>query len=442
LAKHEKSGGLAPANLRTFETDVEAEDFFDAALDLAGLEVEVVGDFDVVEVDGGVEAAFGEDVNEDGEGNGVVKELVFRIDVGATGDGVADDDGHHLSLDEIDNGLHDFRMFDLVAIQAANQILTGVADDFAGNRESAEEVVGAGVEFEGALVFELANDVFLDQFEGRLGVDEVVVEDFFEGDEGVVGFLFEDFVAIAGEAGVEVGGAFFPEFAEAGAADFLIVFKDFLAAFELAGDAFAFIDEQHHDVEDGLFEVGGVGGVGEIAAEAHHFVEEHFEALDLNFGAREAVEDGAVLLFWFEEFADEDADDFAVADHATLGLEFLGFGGVEEGADDDGVSGDAPEFANEVSVGAFAGAGGAAEEDEFFGEAEVFATVFGFEFFPDVIEDELGIFDFQVGRGGGFGRGVWGDGLHGEGKGIGKLMGMSNAQSGDWRLEIGDWRRV
>jgi hypothetical protein len=324
-------------------------------------------------------------------------------------------------------------MLDFVAIQAANQILTGVADDFAGDRESAEEIVGAGVEFEGALVFELANDVFLDQFEGRLGVDEVVVEDFLEGDEGVVGLLFEDFVAIAGEAGVEVGGAFFPEFTEAGAANFLIVFEDFLAAFELAGDAFAFIDEEHHDVEDGLFEVGGVGGVGEIAAEAHHFVEEHFEALDLDFGAREAVEDGAVLLFGFEEFADEDADDFAVADHAALGFEFLGFGGVEEGADDDGVSGDAAEFADEVGVGAFAGAGGTAEEDEFFGEAEVFATVVGFEFFPDVVEDELGIFDFQVGRGGWLGRGVWGDGLHGEGKGIGKLMGMSNAQNGDWR---------
>ena len=77
LTENEKSGDSAPANLRTFETNAKAEDLFDPTLDFAGLEVESVGDFDVVEVDGGVEAAFGEDVDEDGEGNGVVKELVL-----------------------------------------------------------------------------------------------------------------------------------------------------------------------------------------------------------------------------------------------------------------------------------------------------------------------------------------------------------------------------
>lgn len=84
MTKHEKSGCSTPAYLRAFEADVEAEDFFDPALDFAGLEVEAVGDFDVVEVDGGVEAAFGEDVDEDGEGFGVVEEFVFGVDVGST----------------------------------------------------------------------------------------------------------------------------------------------------------------------------------------------------------------------------------------------------------------------------------------------------------------------------------------------------------------------
>jgi hypothetical protein len=56
LGENEISGWLAPAYLGAFEADVETEDFFDPAVDFAGLEVESVGDFDVVEVDGGVEA--------------------------------------------------------------------------------------------------------------------------------------------------------------------------------------------------------------------------------------------------------------------------------------------------------------------------------------------------------------------------------------------------
>ncbi len=84
MGQNEISGCLAPAYLRAFEADVETEDFFDPAVDFAGLEVEAVGDFDVVEVDGGVEAAFGEDVDENGEGFGVVEEFVFGVDVGST----------------------------------------------------------------------------------------------------------------------------------------------------------------------------------------------------------------------------------------------------------------------------------------------------------------------------------------------------------------------
>ena len=58
-------------------------------------------------------------------------------------------------------------------------------------------VEGARVQLQRALVFELADDVGLDFGDGRLTVNEVVVEDLLNGNQRVVGSLLEDAVAVA-----------------------------------------------------------------------------------------------------------------------------------------------------------------------------------------------------------------------------------------------------
>lgn len=275
------------------------------------------------------------------------------------------------------------------------------------------------------MVLEFLEDVLLDLVDVALGVDEVVVEDFFKGLEGIPGLFFEDAVASHGEGGVVVGGAFFEDVADAGAGNFFVVFFDFEAAFELAFDRGFFLNEKHHDVDGGLAEVDPEGGAVEFAAEDLHLGDEEFEALDLDLGAGEAVEDDAIAEVGFKEFAEDESDDLAVADHVAGVFDAAGLGGIEQGADDDGFAGEAAGFEDEFGVGAFAGTGGTAEEDDFFGEAEIFAAECFFQVGPDRGEDEGGVLDFEVlvlggdefGLGGGGGRGL----AHGK-KGGGEEM--------------------
>ena len=60
------------------------------------------------------------------------------------------------------------------------------------------------------------------------------------------------------------------------------------------------------------------------------------------------------------------------------------------------MAGQATHLSDEGGVSAFAGAGRAAEQDDFLGKAEIVMADFLFQPAPDSIEDELGIFDFEV----------------------------------------------
>jgi len=402
---------LTAADLGAFEADGEAEDFLLTALDFASLGVEPVGDLEALDVDGSVETALGEDVDEHGERKGILEDGLLGIDIGLPGNGVAHDDGHDFLLDELDDALEGGGVLGGVTIEAVNEFLPGCADDLAGKRKAAEEVVGAGLKLEGALVLELADDIAANDLKRGLGVDEVVVEEFLEGDECVVGLLLEDAVAIACQSLVEVGGALLPELADAGAFDLLVVANDLTAAFQLAGDALRLVHEEDHDVKHGLPEVDGQGCIREVPTKRNHLVIEQLETLDLNLGAREAVEDGAVLLLGLKELAEEDADHVPVKDHAAARLDLAGLGRIKKGADDDGCSGDVAKLADEIGVGAFAGAGSAAEEDEFLWEPKVFAAVILFEIFPDAVEDELGVLNLEI-LGRGFLGGVLDGGAH------------------------------
>src|SRR5580692_3207702 len=83
-------------DFRAMETDLQAEDFFHAALDESGGEVEFLRDFDAMEIDDGVIAALGKDVDQHGERQRVVEQEVFGIDECEAGNGMAQHDRHEL----------------------------------------------------------------------------------------------------------------------------------------------------------------------------------------------------------------------------------------------------------------------------------------------------------------------------------------------------------
>ncbi len=353
----------------------------------------------------GVEPALGKDVDQHRQSLGIVEELVLGVDVSAAGDGMTHDNGHHLVLDEGDDRLHQLRFSDLVSVQTTHEILTSMADDFAGQRQVAELVKSARIELEGALILQLADDVVLHQFQGCLGVDEVVVEDGLQRDERVVGLLFEDLVAVPRQRGIKVGGAFLPQLAEAGTPHLFVVRQDLPATLELACDAFRLIDEEHHDVEDRLLEMRGVGRLGKVTAQTDHFVKEHLEALDLHLRARESVKNGTVLLLRFEQLADQDAHHLAIPHHSSPCFQLAGFRAVEKRTHHDRLRRDAAHFADEVGVRAFARTRRTAEQDQLFREAQFLPAVVLLQLLPNMIKNELGVFDLQIRRGGGFGGG-------------------------------------
>ena len=231
---------------------------------------------------------------------------------------------------------------------------------------------------------------------GALRVDEVVVEDLLQRLERVPGLLLERLVAPPRQRLVVVGRPIFAQPADAGAPHFLVVGERFAAALQLAGDRFLLIDEQHHDVDRRMPEMDAERRVVELAPQRVHLIDEQLQALDLNVGAREAVEDHAVVILRAQQLAQQQADDFAIADHVAGVLQRLRFRRIEQRADDDGRAGEAARLGDERRVGAFAGAGRAAEENDLLGETQILAAEIGFEILPDRFEDQLSVFDFEI----------------------------------------------
>jgi len=168
----------------------------------------VLGDFLVVDVHAGPESSLGKDVDEDGDGHRIFKEMILRIDHRPAADGVSLDDRHHFHLDEVHDREKHLGVLDLIAVKPVHQFLAGMLDDLICQRNLSEAVKCSRVELQRALVFKLADDVLLDDLDQCLGIDEVVVEDLLERDQRVVGLFLEGAVAVAGEFGIEVGGSF------------------------------------------------------------------------------------------------------------------------------------------------------------------------------------------------------------------------------------------
>src|SRR6516164_10698688 len=75
-----------PPDLRISEADGETEDLLFLGVNLPGLQVDAHWHADVGDVDAGVEATLGEDIDQHGQGSRVVEEHVLGVDAGYTRD--------------------------------------------------------------------------------------------------------------------------------------------------------------------------------------------------------------------------------------------------------------------------------------------------------------------------------------------------------------------
>ena len=95
---------------------------------------------------------------------------------------------------------------------------------------------------------------------------------------------------------VVIGGPIFAQIADSGAQHFLVVTQRFAAALELPRDGFLLVDEENHDVNGGMPEMNAERRAEEFTPQRVHLVDQEFQTLDLHVGAREAVDDDAVVI--------------------------------------------------------------------------------------------------------------------------------------------------
>ena len=107
-------------------------------------------------IDYRVISTFGEDIDEHGEGEWIVEQRVFGVDLGATGEGVALDDGHELRLQHVHHADEEVGVFEFIAVESINELLPGVEDDVFGQWKRSQAIVGSCMEFKRALVLKFA----------------------------------------------------------------------------------------------------------------------------------------------------------------------------------------------------------------------------------------------------------------------------------------------
>ena len=127
-----------------------------------------------------------------------------------------------------------------------------------------------------------------------------------------------------------------------------------------------------------------------------NLVDEQLQALDLNRGARKAVQHHTVAVYGVQEPAQQDTHHFFVANHHPVRLELLHLGRRQELADHDRRTRQAAGLTDEARVRPLACPGGAAEENHFLGKPQMLAADFLLEAFPGRCEDDPGVLDFQI----------------------------------------------
>ena len=142
-------------------------------------------------------------------------------------------DGNELALDQPDHLLEELRVELLVGVEPVNEHLTSVQGKRLGERDRGNPIVGGLVELKRALVLELGNNPLLDLDDGTVGVDEMVVKDFPQGGQRIIGRFLEGLVATVGGSLVEVGLAGFDLLAHPRCIDLGIVLEGTLPAQKL-----------------------------------------------------------------------------------------------------------------------------------------------------------------------------------------------------------------
>jgi hypothetical protein len=175
--------------------------------------------------------------------------------------------------------------------------------------------------------------------------------------------------------------------------DLGIVFFDEFPTHKLTVDRDLLVDIEDTDAEGGSREKVLKWCVLELFSELVHPLVEQLQTLDLDFAAREAVDENADLGFTVEKGVEQVFNDLTVADHHTLVDEFLAFGSGEEGGHGDGWVGDTTGTEDGGGVCALSRARCTHEPDDFLGEFHVFPAVDILDVFECLVEDELGVLD-------------------------------------------------
>ena len=136
--------------------------------------------------------------------------------------------------------------------------------------------------------------------------------------------------------------------------------------------------------------------VHELAPQGVHLIDEQLQALDLHGGAREAVDDHAVVVFRLQQLPEQQPDGLTVTDQMPRVFQRSRLGRVEQRAHHDRGAREAACLGDERRIGALPGPGRAAQQNDFLREAQLLAAVVGLELLPEGFEDQSAIFDFEV----------------------------------------------
>ena len=143
-------------------------------VDFAGLQVNPFGYLPDMLINHRMESTLGENVNEHGQCERILENRVFRIDVGATGQGMTSYNRHELSIKLIHNRAEEIGVLQLVSIKAFYEILPGVNDDLLCQRQRPKSVDRSRFEFQRALVLKLVQDILFDFLDSPFRVNEMV----------------------------------------------------------------------------------------------------------------------------------------------------------------------------------------------------------------------------------------------------------------------------
>ena len=115
------SGLQSPSDLRSGKVDPNPINFLHLVDDLVGFRIDSLRNLHFPNVHDGGKTPFGKNVDQDGNGERIGENGIFRIDVCQARNGMLFHDGNELRLDQLDDLAEKLRMKLLVGVQAMNE---------------------------------------------------------------------------------------------------------------------------------------------------------------------------------------------------------------------------------------------------------------------------------------------------------------------------------